>query len=59
MENTPSISELKTAELARRLGINRTYAWELKTRVKSPSLELAVRIEREFGIPVAAWLKTA
>jgi len=45
--------------MARRLKINRTYAWELKTRVKTPSLELAVKIEREYGIPVAAWLKTA
>jgi len=59
MENTPDIAKLKTADMARRLGINRTYAWELKTRVKSPSLELAVKIEREYGIPVAAWLKTA
>jgi len=59
MENTPDIAKLKTADMARRLGINRTYAWELKTRVKAPILELAVKIEREYGIPVAAWLKTA
>ncbi len=53
------ISDIKPAALHRGLGINRTYAWELVKGVKTPSLELAVRIERQFGVPVAAWIERA
>lgn len=40
-----------------RLGISRSYASELLKRIKTPSLEVAVRVEQEFGVPAAAWLE--
>lgn len=42
-----------------RLGISRSYASELLTtrrKPKQPSLELATRIEREFGVSATAWV---
>ena len=37
--------------------MSRSYASELVKRKKTPSLEVAARIEREFGVPMADWLE--
>ncbi|MDP1875663.1 MAG: helix-turn-helix transcriptional regulator [Phenylobacterium sp.] len=36
--------------------MSRSYASELVKRKKTPSLEMAARIEREFGVPLSAWI---
>jgi transcriptional regulator with XRE-family HTH domain len=41
---------IKPAELARRAGINRVYAWQLLNGDRSPSLELALRIYDGTGL---------
>jgi transcriptional regulator with XRE-family HTH domain len=43
---------------AERLGISRSYLSLLETGAKTPSLDLAVRIERETGgaVPAASWV---
>jgi plasmid maintenance system antidote protein VapI len=51
-----SISDLQATELVARLKLSRTYAFELIKRQKTPSLAVALRIEREFGVPASAWL---
>ena len=50
------ISDLQASELVSKFGLSRSYAFELIKRVKTPSLELAVKIENEFGIPASAWI---
>lgn len=59
MKKRKAISDLKPAELVAKLGLSRGYAWELVNRVKTPSLEIAVRIECAFGVPAAAWMTPA
>lgn len=54
-KRTPTISTLQASELVSKLGLSRSYAFELLKRQKTPSLDVAVRIEREFGVPAAAW----
>jgi transcriptional regulator with XRE-family HTH domain len=49
------ISTIKAADLVARVGISRVYAHQLLAGGKTPSLEKAVAIEREVGIPVTAW----
>lgn len=55
-KSSPEISDLQAGELVTKLGLSRSYAFELLKRVKTPSLEVAVRIEQEFGVPAAAWM---
>lgn len=52
-----AVSDLRPGELVSRLGMSRSYASELVKRKKTPSLEVAARIEREFGVPMADWLQ--
>lgn len=56
---TKKITDLNAAELVDRLGVSRSYASELLRRLKRPSLDVAVRIEREFGVPASAWMQDA
>lgn len=51
-----SISELQAADLQDKLGLSRSYAFELVKRQRKPSLEVAVKIERQFGVPASAWI---
>lgn len=53
----PTISTLQASELVSKLGLSRSYAFELIKRHKTPSLDVAVRIEQEFGVPAAAWTR--
>lgn len=46
---------IKAADLSARVGISRVYAHQLLAGGKTPSLEKAIVIEREVGIPVTAW----
>jgi plasmid maintenance system antidote protein VapI len=55
-KSSSEISDLQAGELVAKLGLSRSYAFELLKRVKTPSLEVAVRIEQEFGVPAAAWM---
>jgi len=50
-----AIGDLKAGEVAKRLGLSRSYVHELIKGNKTPSLEVAVKIEREFGVPLAQW----
>lgn len=38
------------------IGISIPYAYQLISGVRSPSLKLALKIEREIGIPVSYWV---
>jgi transcriptional regulator with XRE-family HTH domain len=49
------IADLKAADVAKRLGLSRSYAHDLIKGNKHPSLSVAAQIEREFNVPVAAW----
>ena len=53
-KRVPDISDLSTADLVK-LGLSRSYAFELLKRGKKPSLDVAVRIEQQFGVPASAW----
>lgn len=53
-----SIASLKAADL-RQLGVSKPYAHQLVSRGRQPSLELAVRIERAFGIAPREWVEAA
>lgn len=53
---TPDVCDLRPTELVAKLGMSRSYASELVKRKKTPSLEMAARIEREFGVPLSAWI---
>lgn len=44
------------ANLRDKLQVSSAYASELANGKRQPSLSLAVRIERELGIPAAAWI---
>lgn len=57
MKKRATIDDLKPSDLVAKLGLSRSYAYELVNRVKVPSLDIAVRIERAFGVPVASWVK--
>lgn len=56
MQRDTAISELKAPEVARRLGLSRSYAHDLIKGHKTPSLDVAAQIERAFGVPVSAWV---
>ena len=47
-------SDIKAADL-QRLGVSKPYSHQLLAGGKSPSLALAIKLERELGIPVTAW----
>lgn len=51
------ISDLQADELREKFALSRSYAFELVNRKKTPSLELAIKIEAEFGVPAKAWLQ--
>jgi antitoxin component HigA of HigAB toxin-antitoxin module len=51
-----SISDLKASELQSEIGLSRSYASELLNGKRRPSLDIAVKIERRFGVPAAAWV---
>lgn len=51
------VSDLSPTELHAKLGVSKGYASDLINRKAKPSLELAVRIEREFGVPAASWVE--
>ena len=55
----PTINSLAADALREKFGLSRSYAFELVNRKRKPSLELAVKIEAEFGVPVSAWLDPA
>lgn len=59
MKKRATIADLTPAALVSKLGLSRSYAYELVNRVKTPSLEIAVRIENAFGVPAAAWMAPA
>jgi transcriptional regulator with XRE-family HTH domain len=44
------------AELRDRVGLSAAYASELAAGKRTPSLALAVKIERELQIPASAWI---
>lgn len=48
---------LHQAQVAELLGINQASLSNLETGVRTPSLELAAKIEREFGIKAAEWIE--
>ena len=39
------------------IGVSRPYAHHLVNGIRRPSLPLAMRIERELGIPAESWLE--
>lgn len=51
MQTAPDI---KAADL-QRLGLSKPYSHQLLAGGKSPSLALAIRLQRELGIPVTVW----
>lgn len=58
MERSETSPPTLTAQALReRLNLSKGYASDLASGKRTPSLPLAVRIEREFGIPVAHWVK--
>jgi plasmid maintenance system antidote protein VapI len=59
MQNTIlEIDDLRAGDLVGRIGVSRSYASELLSGKRTPSLGLAVKIEREFGISPSAWPRT-
>lgn len=55
------ISEnIRRAEFARRIGTSKGYLSDIANGNRTPSLELALRIERvtSGAVPVAAWAKS-
>lgn len=55
METTNDIG-VTALQLRESFGLSKGYASDLVNRKRSPSLALAVQIEREFGVPVATWI---
>ena len=45
---------IKAADL-QRIGVSKPYAHQLLAGGKTPSLSLALRIEKELGIPPQIW----
>lgn len=43
--------------LREKLGLSRSYASELASGIRKPSLDLALRIEREMGVPASHWVR--
>lgn len=56
MKRKRSISDLSAADLVA-LGMVPGHASMLRSRQRTPSLALAVKIERAYGIPPRAWLE--
>ena len=52
-----TIDTLRPTEVARTVQVSVSHASELLSGRKSPSLAVAVKIERAFGIPPSAWLE--
>ena len=52
-----TIASLRPTEVARTVKVSVSHASEVLSGRKSPSLALAVQIERAFGIPPSAWLE--
>lgn len=50
-EATPNI---KAADL-QRIGVSKPYAHQLVSGLRKPSLDLALKIESELGVPPGAW----
>lgn len=48
------VPDIKAADL-QRLGLSKPYSHQLLAGGKSPSLALAIRLDRELGIPVTVW----
>lgn len=44
-------------EIAKRLKLDESYLSLLISGQRTPSMEVAGRIQRELGIPVAAWVE--
>lgn len=51
-------TRLKQYELAGFLGITDAYLSQVLSGKRRPSLPIAVRIERETGVPVETWVDT-
>lgn len=49
-----AVPDIKAADL-QRLGLSKPYSHQLLAGGKSPSLALAIKLDRELGIPVTAW----
>lgn len=58
-KRTPKIEDLKPSDLVTRMGVSRSFASQILSGHRKPSLEMAVRIENEMGIPVADWVSAA
>lgn len=43
--------------VAKKLGIGTSYLSLLKAGKRTPSMKVAARIQKEFGIPVDAWTR--
>lgn len=43
-------------DLREKIGMSAGYASDLAAGKRQPSLDMAVKIERELGIPAAAWI---
>lgn len=56
MTPAADIVDLKATEVAKRLGLSRSYVHDLIKGNKHPSLAVAAQIEREFGVPVSEWV---
>jgi len=42
-------------DLRKTLGLSRSYAWELASGTRTPSMEMAIRIRDGLGVPLDAW----
>jgi transcriptional regulator with XRE-family HTH domain len=51
-----AIHDIGQDELATRIGISAGYLSRLEAGTHAPSLDLAAKIEREFGIKAAEWV---
>lgn len=56
MSDAPNTVTVPLAQLLRdRLGLSKGYASDLATGKRTPSLELAFKIEQAIGLPVSHW----
>jgi transcriptional regulator with XRE-family HTH domain len=53
----PDLTSLRPSVLADAIGCSGPYASQLLRGIRTPSLSVAVKIERAFGIPPSAWLE--
>ena len=51
------LTTLRPSELASAIQCSGPYASQLLRGLRTPSLAVAVKIERAFGIPPSAWLE--